>query len=88
MIGYDLNVSQFIRYFAVVLVGQFLAVNFATLTVGISRDYNEAALVGNLAFTLQSMTSGYYIQTNSIPVYVKWTRWIAYVVRAAYWGFL
>ena len=80
MVGYDLDVSQFFRYFAVLLGGQFLAVNFATLTVGVSRDYNEAALVGNLCFTLQGMTSGYFIQTNSIPVYVKWTRWIAYVV--------
>ncbi|KAF8424189.1 ABC transporter [Tirmania nivea] len=79
MVGYDLDASQFFRYFAVILVGQFLAVNFATLTVGVSRDYNEASLVGNLSFTLQTMASGYFIQTNSIPVYVRWTRWIAYV---------
>lgn len=88
MIGYDLDGFQFFRYFAVVLVGQFLAVNFATLAVGISRDYNEAALVGNLSFTLQTMTSGYFIQTNSIPAYVRWTRWIAYTVGVTNWVFL
>lgn len=80
MIGYDVTGEQFFRYFAVILIGQFLAVNFATLAVGVSRDYNEAALVGNLSFTLQSMTSGYFIQINSIPVYVRWTKWITYVV--------
>lgn len=35
--------------------------------------------MANLAYTLQSMACGYFIQANTIPVYVRWTKWIAYV---------
>jgi len=84
MVGYDLDGFQFFRYFAVVLVGQYLAVTFATLAVALSRDYNDAALIGNLSFTLQTMTSGYFVRVNNIPVYARWTRWISYVVSVAY----
>ncbi|KAF8460995.1 P-loop containing nucleoside triphosphate hydrolase protein [Kalaharituber pfeilii] len=79
MVGFENDGAQFFRFFAVVLVGQYLAVTFATLSVGVSRDYSQATLVANLSFTLQSMTSGYFIQTNSIPVYVRWTRRVTYV---------
>jgi ABC-type multidrug transport system ATPase subunit len=35
--------------------------------------------VANLAYTLQSMACGYFIQANTIPIYVRWTKWTAYV---------
>ncbi|KAI5793725.1 P-loop containing nucleoside triphosphate hydrolase protein [Peziza echinospora] len=75
MIGFENDAGQFFRFFAVILVGQMLSVTFATLAVGFTRDYAKAALFGNLSFTMQSMAAGYFLQTTSMPVYVRWMRW-------------
>jgi energy-coupling factor transporter ATP-binding protein EcfA2 len=45
-------------------------------------NFPQASLVANLAYTLQSMACGYFIQSNTIPIYVRWTKWIAYVFYA------
>jgi hypothetical protein len=51
--GFDKDAAQFFTFFAIVLIGQFLAVSFATLSVSISRNFGEATLFSNLAYTVQ-----------------------------------
>src|SRR5690606_3012306 len=51
---------------------------FAGICVGVSRHFPGASLVANLSFTLQSMACGFFVQANQIPVYARWTKWIAY----------
>lgn len=80
MVGFDSAPEQYFVFFAIVLVGQFLAVSFATLCVGVSRNFSEAVLVGNLSYTLQSVACGYFIQANTMPVYVRWCKYISYNV--------
>ena len=80
MIGFENDAVQFFRFFAVIFLGQMLSVTFATLAAGFSRDYAKASLFGNLSFTMQSMAAGYFLQTTSMPVYVRWIRWVSYVV--------
>lgn len=78
MCGFDSDAGQFFTFFAVLLIAQYLAVTFATVCVGVSRDFSQAVLVANLWFTVQSMACGFFIQTATIPVYVRWTRYISY----------
>jgi len=81
MTGFRADGPQFLTFFAVILLEQYIAVCFATTCVAISRHFAGASLVANLAYTLQSVACGYFIQSNTIPIYVRWTKWTAYVVR-------
>ena len=80
MIGFRPVATQFFTFFAIVLLGQYIAVSLAMLCVAISRNFAGASLAANIAYTLQSLAGGFYVQASTLPVYVRWLRWIAYVV--------
>lgn len=80
LVGFEADAAQYFTFFGIVLIGQYIAVCFATMSVGVSRNFAEAALVGNLSYTLQSLACGYFIQGNTIPIYVRWTKYISYNV--------
>ncbi|KAF2012294.1 ABC transporter-like protein [Aaosphaeria arxii CBS 175.79] len=82
MTGFRTDGVEFMTFFSVILLEQYIAVCFATMCVAVSRHFAGASLVANLAYTLQSMACGYFIQSNTIPIYVRWTKWIAYVFYA------
>ncbi|KAF2445524.1 P-loop containing nucleoside triphosphate hydrolase protein [Karstenula rhodostoma CBS 690.94] len=71
MAGFRKEGEVFLTFFSVILLEHYIAVCFAM-----------ASLVANLAYTLQSMACGYFIQSNTIPIYVRWTKWTAYVFYA------
>ena len=48
MCGFDANAGQFFRFFAVVLLNQYIAVLLAMLCSAISRDFAIATLIANL----------------------------------------
>lgn len=48
MCGFDPDASQFFRFYAVVLLNQYIAVSFAMLCAAISRDFAIATLIANL----------------------------------------
>ncbi|KAF3931873.1 hypothetical protein ABW19_dt0207363 [Dactylella cylindrospora] len=79
MVGLERDAGNFFVFFSVILIGQFIAVTFATLAVAISRNFAEASLIANFNFTLQSLACGYFLQASQMPVYVRWTKWISYV---------
>ncbi|KAJ3981793.1 P-loop containing nucleoside triphosphate hydrolase protein [Lentinula detonsa] len=78
MCGFDVNAVQFFRFYAVVLLNQYIAVSFAMLCAAISRDFAIATLIANLMFTFQSFSCGFFIQAATIPVYVRWIKWVGY----------
>ncbi|KAH7118947.1 P-loop containing nucleoside triphosphate hydrolase protein [Dendryphion nanum] len=82
MAGFRTDGAEFMTFFSVILIEQYIAVCFATLCISVSRHFAGASLVANLAYTLQSMACGYFIQSNTIPIYVRWTKWTAYVFYA------
>ncbi|KAJ3843785.1 P-loop containing nucleoside triphosphate hydrolase protein [Lentinula raphanica] len=78
MCGFDADAVQFFRFYAVVLLNQYIAVSFAMLCAAISRDFAIATLIANLMFTFQSFSCGFFIQAATIPVYVRWIKWVGY----------
>ncbi|KAL6710442.1 hypothetical protein ACN47E_008490 [Coniothyrium glycines] len=80
--GFRADGAQFLTFFSIILLHHYIAVCFAMVCVAVSRHFAGASLVANLAYTLQSMACGYFIQSNTIPVYVRWTKWITYVFYA------
>lgn len=78
MVGYRLEPGQFFIFFVLTLLTHYIAVTFAAISIGVARSFPGASLVGNLSFTLQSFACGYFVQSNQIPVYVRWLKWCAY----------
>jgi ABC-type multidrug transport system permease subunit len=81
MAGFRHDVGQFFTFFAVVLLVQFVSVAFSTLCVGLVRDFPTASLLTNLSFTFQVYLCGFFAQIQNLPVYLRWARWMAYMVR-------
>lgn len=78
MAGYRLSVGQFFVFLVLNLLTHYIAVTFAAVAIGVSRSFPGATLVANLSFTLQSFACGYFVQSQQIPVYVRWLKWVAY----------
>ncbi|KAL8801012.1 MAG: hypothetical protein Q9182_004756 [Xanthomendoza sp. 2 TL-2023] len=79
MVGFDARANQFLVFFAVNLLLHYIAVTLATLCVSITRNFAGASFIANMAFTLQSLGCGYFVQSNQIPVWMRWLKWTAYV---------
>ncbi|KAH8819749.1 ABC transporter-like protein [Xylogone sp. PMI_703] len=82
MAGFRADASTFFTFFAVVFLCQYIAVTYATTCVAASRNFAGASLIANMGYTVQSMACGFFIQSNTIPVYVRWLKWTAYVFYA------
>ncbi|KAH8904633.1 pleiotropic drug resistance protein [Coniochaeta sp. PMI_546] len=82
MAGFDRDPSKFFVFFSIVLINQYIAVTCAMTCVATSRNFPGASLISNLVYTLQSVACGYFIQSNTIPVYVRWLKYVAYCYYA------
>jgi ABC-type multidrug transport system ATPase subunit len=82
MAGFRAEGSTFLTFFSVVLLCQYIAVTFAMTCIAAARSFPSASLIANLGYTIQAMACGFFIQSNSIPVYVRWLKWTAYVYYA------
>ena len=82
MVGFRSSAAQFFQFYSIVLLMQLIAVNLATVCIAVSRDFAVASFVANMAFTLQSLGCGYFVQANQIPVWMRWLKWCAYTFYA------
>lgn len=82
MCGFRADVAQFFTFFAIVILTHFIAITFATCCIAADRSFAGASVIANLGYTVQSMACGYFIQSQTIPVYVRWLKWTAYVFYA------
>ena len=74
MVGFRHVASQFFIFFAINLLNHYIAVTFATVCVAVSRNFAGASLIANMGYTIQSLGCGYFVQSNQIPVYVRWLK--------------
>jgi ABC-type multidrug transport system ATPase subunit/ABC-type multidrug transport system permease subunit len=79
MTGFRTDGETFMIFFLVVFISHYIAVAFATVSVAISRDFAIASLIGNLSFTWQTFACGFFVLKANMPVYVRWSRYTAYV---------
>ncbi|CAK7895408.1 hypothetical protein CAAN1_10S00738 [[Candida] anglica] len=71
------NVSFWI-YLVVAVLIQFIGMASALLVVVISSDFAISSAVINCFYQLQNSACGYFINAATMPVYVRWTKYIAY----------
>ncbi|KAJ8128304.1 hypothetical protein O1611_g5332 [Lasiodiplodia mahajangana] len=81
--GFDHDPRKFFTFFAVLLLNHYISVTLATACITAVRHFAGASLIANLAYTLQSLACGFFIQSNTIPLYVRWTKYITY----SFYGF-
>lgn len=79
MAGFRADAPTFLQFFAIVLLSQYIAVLYAMTCVAAVRDFAGASLVANMGYTIQTMSCGFFIQSNTIPVYVRWLKWTGYL---------
>ncbi|RDW68071.1 ABC transporter-like protein [Coleophoma cylindrospora] len=79
MAGFRAEANTFLVFFSIVFLSQYIAVTLAMTCIAAARSFAGASLIANLGYTVQSMACGYFIQSNTIPVYVRWLKWTAYV---------
>lgn len=80
MAGFRADASQYFTFLGVQLLLHLIAVNLATVCVGINRQFMIASLIANVSFTLQTMGCGFFINTKSIAIWLRWIKWAAWVV--------
>jgi ABC-type multidrug transport system ATPase subunit len=74
MVGFRHLAVQFFTFLAVNLLSHYIAITFATVCVAVSRNFAGASLIANMGFTIQSLGCGYFVQSNQIPVYMRWLK--------------
>ena len=74
MVGFRPSADQFFLFLGVLILMHHIAVNVAMVCVALSRDFATASLFGNSIFTLQSLASGFFVQPNQIPPWVRWLK--------------
>ncbi|KAF9046944.1 hypothetical protein BDZ89DRAFT_1155194 [Hymenopellis radicata] len=71
--------ERFFIYFAVVLMSHLTSVTFAALAVSVARDFATATLLANLSYTVHTFACGFFIQADTIPIWLRWLKWTSQV---------
>lgn len=75
------SATRFLYHFIVILLVHYASLMFAGLSVSISRDFARSTLITNLAFGVHTHVCGFFLQADSIPVYLRWAKWTSHLVR-------
>lgn len=74
MVGLRPVAGEFFIFLAINILSHYIAITFATVCVAASRNFAGASLIANMGYTIQSLGCGYFVQTNQIPVYMRWLK--------------
>ncbi|CUM48721.1 unnamed protein product [Debaryomyces tyrocola] len=72
------DASYFFIYFAITLLTELCGMATAMLAFSLSMDFSISALILMVIYQLQNSACGYFVNAATMPVYVRWTKYIAY----------
>ncbi|KAJ3063626.1 hypothetical protein HDU99_004762, partial [Rhizoclosmatium hyalinum] len=79
----DLRTDDLAFHFGIFTVNsilqQWITMAFSFFCISFARDFATASLIANSFFTFLSMSSGFFIPENAIPVYIRWFEYISYI---------
>jgi ABC-type multidrug transport system fused ATPase/permease subunit len=68
-------------FMGIMILLQFVVVSFGWLAVALVRDFSQASLLANSVYTFMGLACGFFINLDSLPVYIRWIQPISFV----YW---
>jgi ABC-type multidrug transport system ATPase subunit len=74
----ELEVHLF-RFTLANILGHWVVVAFAQFSVALARDFATSSLIANSFFTFFSLSTGFLVQLDSIPVYLKWLNHVSFL---------
>lgn len=72
------NGSHFGIYFTVTLLVQLACMSSTLLIYAISSSMPMSTMYINLLYQIQNSASGYFVNAKTMPVYVRWLKYLAY----------
>ncbi|ODV77493.1 ABC transporter family protein [Suhomyces tanzawaensis NRRL Y-17324] len=72
------GVGHFFIYFAIVVLTTFMGMATAMVCFGIGTDLAISSLYLNIFYQLQNSACGFFVNAKTLPVYVRWIKYIAY----------
>ncbi|KAK6457889.1 ATP-dependent ABC transporter [Scheffersomyces xylosifermentans] len=76
--GGSIDTRFFGVYVAITILVELICMASTMLCFAISPDYSISALVVNVFYQLQNSACGYFVNAATMPVYVRWTKYLAY----------
>ncbi|KAL2918015.1 hypothetical protein HK105_202429 [Polyrhizophydium stewartii] len=70
---------HFGRFALANILAHFVIVAYAQFCVAIARDFATASLIGNAMYTFFSFSTGFFVQLDAIPVYLRWISKISFM---------
>lgn len=70
--------SHFFIYLAVAVLIHYTSMATAMASFAMAPDYSISMLLVNSFYQLQNSASGYFINAATMPVYVRWIKYISY----------
>lgn len=78
MYGLRLGSTYFLRYLAVTVLVYLVGMASALMCFAWSSDFAVCAMVQNIFYQLQNSACGYFVNASTMPVYVRWLKYICY----------
>ncbi|ODV79109.1 uncharacterized protein CANTADRAFT_6284 [Suhomyces tanzawaensis NRRL Y-17324] len=72
------DLSFFGTYVAITILVNFVGMASSLFVFAVSSDFSMSALVFNAFYQLQNSACGYFVNASSMPVYVRWTKYLCY----------
>lgn len=74
--------QHYIIFFIVNFLLSLVINGLAWKAVSLNRVFSVASLIGNMSFTFISLTAGFLVNFDTIPVYIGWVRYISFLSYA------
>lgn len=70
--------SYFFIYFVVTFLVELTGMSLSMLCFALGPDFAISSLYANFFYQIQNSACGYFVNASTMPVYVRWTKYIAY----------
>eukprot|EP00121_Abeoforma_whisleri_P006665 Awhi_evm1s6069 len=76
--------THFGIFLAINVTIHYFSIGLAYFCVSLNRDFAGASMIANGIYTLVCLASGFLVNVDSIPIWLRWTKYISFL----YWGYM
>ncbi|ODV79110.1 P-loop containing nucleoside triphosphate hydrolase protein [Suhomyces tanzawaensis NRRL Y-17324] len=72
------DLSYFGIYVTITILTNFIGMASALLMFAVSKDFSISTFAMNVFYQFENLSSGYFVNASSMPVYVRWTKYLSF----------